>query len=270
MNDSVLSQPPMAWRLCGNQVKLWRTEAGVTREELGREAGYGEETVKSMEQGRRKPTPQLLRVADEMCGARGKLIATQDYLQPDRTAPYARDFVRHEAAAVALHSYQPLLIPGLLQTEETMRTLFSTHWPPVDDETIEERVKARLDRQTILATQSKAFTFLIGEPALRNTLGSPQAHKRQLVHLLEMGERRNIVIQAVTFNASHPGLDGPFVMVETPEHEHFAYEEGQTTSSMHSNPEKVAALIQRHTMIARHALSPEETARFIKELAEEL
>ncbi|GGX72423.1 helix-turn-helix domain-containing protein [Streptomyces hiroshimensis] len=270
MNDSVLSQPPMAWRLCGNQVKLWRTEAGVTREELGREAGYGEETVKSMEQGRRKPTPQLLRVADEMCGARGKLIATQDYLQPDRTAPYARDFVRHEAAAVALHSYQPLLIPGLLQTEETMRTLFSSHWPPVDDATVEERVKARLDRQAVLATQTKAFTFLIGEPALRNTLGSPQAHKRQLLHLLEMGERRNIVVQAVTFNASHPGLDGPFVLVQTPEHEHFAYEEGQTTSSMHSNSEKVAALIQRHTMIARHALSPEETARFIKELAEEL
>ncbi|MEU1814074.1 helix-turn-helix transcriptional regulator [Streptomyces roseifaciens] len=270
MNDSVLSQPPMAWRLCGNQVKLWRTEAGVTREQLGREAGYGEETVKSMEQGRRRPTPQFLRVADQMFGARGKLIATQEYLQPDRISPYAREFVAHEAEAVALHSYQPLLIPGLLQTEETMRTLFSAHWPPVDDATVKERVQARQARQAILATQTKGFTFLIGEAALRNTLGCAAAHKRQLLHLLELGKQRNIVIQAVPFHAPHPGLDGPFILLESPQHEHFSYEEGQTTSSMHSNIEKVAALIQRHAMVARYALNPEETVRFIRELADEL
>ncbi|MEV6315838.1 helix-turn-helix transcriptional regulator [Streptomyces sp. NPDC051776] len=84
------SQPPMAWRYCGNQLKLWRTKAGVTREKLGEEAGYTYEAVKSREQGRRRPTPRLLQVADEMCGAQGLLNAAQEYLKPERfPAPHA-------------------------------------------------------------------------------------------------------------------------------------------------------------------------------------
>ncbi|QLE75989.1 helix-turn-helix domain-containing protein [Streptomyces rectiverticillatus] len=260
----------MTWRLCGNQVKLWRMGAGVTREELGREAGYGEETVKSMEQGRRKPTPRLLEVADQMCGARGKLIAAGDYLQPDRVVPYAREYVMYEAEAIALHSYEPLLIPGLLQTEETMRALFNGHWPPMADSAVEELVQTRLARQELLKKTTTAFTFAIGEPALRNTLGCPEAHKRQLLHLLEAATQRNVVIQVLFFDRVHPGLDGPFVLVETPQHEHFTYEEGQTSSTFHSNAEKVSAVVKRHAMIAQCALSPEETERFIKELAEEL
>ncbi|MEV4923615.1 helix-turn-helix domain-containing protein [Streptomyces roseoverticillatus] len=267
---SSLSQPPMSWRLCGNQVKLWRTDAGVTREELGREAGYGEEAIKSMEQGRRRPTPRFLEVADQMCGARGKLIATQEYLQPDPFVPYAKDFMRYEAEAVALTSYQPLVIPGLLQTEETIRRLFEVNWPPVDDQTIEEQVKARLARQAILATKTKAFSFAIGEAALCNTLGRRDAHKRQLLHLLEVGRQRNIVIQVLPSEGANPGLNGPFVLLESPNHERYAYEEGQTSSTLHSNPEMVNSLVHRHAMIAQCALNPDESARFIRELAEEL
>ena len=32
------------WRYCGSQIKLWRTEAGVGREELAKEAEYEYET----------------------------------------------------------------------------------------------------------------------------------------------------------------------------------------------------------------------------------
>ncbi len=65
------ANPPVAWRYCGNQIKLWRARSEVSREELAEEAGYSAEYVKSMEQGRRRPTLQLLRVADEMCGRAG-------------------------------------------------------------------------------------------------------------------------------------------------------------------------------------------------------
>ncbi|MEU7155195.1 hypothetical protein [Streptomyces chrestomyceticus] len=43
------AQPPMAWRYCGNQIKLWRGQAEVSREELAAEVGYSAEYVKSME-----------------------------------------------------------------------------------------------------------------------------------------------------------------------------------------------------------------------------
>ncbi|MEU1627509.1 helix-turn-helix transcriptional regulator [Streptomyces sp. NPDC020096] len=261
----------MAWRYCGNQVKLWRMRAGVSRESLGEKAGYEYESVKSMEQGRRRPSLRLLEIADEMCGAQGLLLAAREYLKPERYLSYARDFIRYEAAAIALTSYQPLLIPGLLQTEETARSLLNAHWPPLDDETVEERVAARLDRQSVLEKQTRAFTFVIGEMALRYPVGSTEAHRRQLHHLLTAAQRRNVTIQVMPADrGAHPGLDGPYVLLETPEHEHLAYEEGQTTGVLYADPEQVGIVAKRHAMILQRALGPEDSARFIRKLAEEL
>jgi transcriptional regulator with XRE-family HTH domain len=267
---TVNGEPPMTWRYCGNQLKLWRTSAGVTREQLGQESGYQCETVASMEQGRRKPTERILQVADHMCGAHGKLLAGHDFLKPDKFETFAMDFMLYEAEAIVLSSYEPLLIPGLLQTEETARALLSAHWPTLDDETIDERVAARLERQVILNTQTKSFNFVIGEAALRYPVNSIEAHKRQLLHLLEMAKRRNVTIQVLPFGGCHPGLNGPFVLLETPEHEQLAYEEGQTTGVLYAERDKVSTVTHRHAMILRQALSPEESARFIEKLAEEL
>ncbi|WP_344963305.1 helix-turn-helix transcriptional regulator [Streptomyces thioluteus] len=91
----------MAWRLCGDQVKLRRQDAGVSREELGQEAGYGPETIRAMEQGRRRPTQRLLDIADEMCGARGKLRAASEYLQPESIPKQIHLFLDAEARAIA-------------------------------------------------------------------------------------------------------------------------------------------------------------------------
>jgi len=264
------SEPPMAWRYCGNQCKLWRERAGVTRDQLAKEANYEYDSVKSMELGRRKPTPRLLQVADAMCGAQGLLIAALAYLKPDPFASYSQDFVRYEAEALVLSTYQPLLVPGLLQTEETARSLLNAHWPPLDDETIEERVRARMDRQSLLDTQTKAFNFVIGEAVLRNVLGDLAAHKRQLLRIVEMGERRHVTVQCLRFGSAHPGLNGSFVLLQTPEHEHLSYEEWQMTGVLSADPEKVSAITQRHAMILRRALSPEASAEFIGEVAEEL
>lgn len=76
-------QSQQAWRYCGSQIKMWREEAGVSRQELAKEANYDYEYVKSMENGRRRPTLRLLQAADQMCGARGKLIAAHEHLRPE-------------------------------------------------------------------------------------------------------------------------------------------------------------------------------------------
>ncbi|MFI0779804.1 Scr1 family TA system antitoxin-like transcriptional regulator [Streptomyces sp. NPDC021212] len=264
------SQSPMSWRYCGNQIKLWRMQAGVSREELGKEANYEYETVKSMEQGRRKPALRLLQVADQMFGARGLLLAGQEYLKPDKFASYSEDFIRYEAEAIVLNWFEPQHIPGLLQTGETVRALLQAACPVLDDETIEERVAARLERHSLLDKQTKAFNFVIGEAALRYPVDEYDVHKRQLQHLLDMGERRNVTIQVLPFGGAHPGLNGPFVLLETPEHEQLAYVEAQETGILSADPAKVSVIAQRHAMIIRRALSPEDSADFIRKLAEEL
>lgn len=266
------SQPPMAWRYCGNQVKLWRMRAGVSREELAKEAGYGAETIKSMEQGRRRATLHVLTVADEMCSANGLLVAAQDYLKPERFPARTHEFMDAEAAAISINSYESTLIPGLLQTEAYMRTLIGAFRPPLDDETIEERVAARLQRQEKLTRKPYAhFGFIVYEAALRSMLGGRRVMKDQLRHLLAIGELRNVEIQVLRADGGAPlGLIGSTVLLETGEHEHYAYVEAPGTSALYADPETIHQLTLCHGMIQAQALNAEDSARFIAEVEEQL
>ncbi|MEU2432911.1 helix-turn-helix transcriptional regulator [Streptomyces sp. NPDC007861] len=260
------------WRYCGNQIKLWRTEAGVSRGELGKEANYEYETIKSMEQGRRKPSARLLQIADQMCGAQGKLLAALEYLKPEPFPARSQEYMAIEAEAIALNWYEPLLIPGLLQTEEYAQALISESCPPLDDETVEERVRARMQRQEALTRRtSTVFNFVVYEAALRTLVGGEQAMRRQLQHLVEAGELRNTSIQVLPMGrCSGLALMGSIVLLETAEHEHYAYSEVQTTSALYSEPAKVSELSQRHGMIRMHALCIEDSVEFIRKVAEEL
>ncbi|WP_431982613.1 helix-turn-helix domain-containing protein [Streptomyces qinglanensis] len=262
---------PMAWRYAGDQMKRWREAAGISRQALADEAGYGYDAIKGMERGVRKAQAHVLRIADEMSGAQGKLAAAVEFLRPEPFPSYSHDFMHAESDAVAHSSYENEFVPGLLQTEETVRALFAHFCPPLDDETIAERVKARLERQAMLDKQTKAFSFAISEHALRDCVVDGEAQRRQLRYVIEAGVRRNVSIQVLPAGSGpHAGRRGPFVLLETPDHEHLAYEEGQTTGVLYSDLGKISILRQRHEMILRQALSPDESARFISKLAEEL
>ncbi|MFI9239325.1 helix-turn-helix domain-containing protein [Streptomyces sp. NPDC053079] len=266
------SQPPMAWRYCGNQIKLWRTQAGVSREELAKEANYGYESLKSMEQGRRRPSLRLLQIADEMCGAKGLLLAARDYLQPERVPSHVREFLSIETEAIALSSYESLLIPGLLQTKEYATALMSSHWPPIDEDTLEERVSNRLKRQEKLTRKPAAlFTYVLYEAALRGGVGGPNVMKGQLAHLLDAAKLRNVSLQVLPVDRYAPAhLNGPLLLLETPQHEHYAYVEGHSTRVLHTDAETVSDLIKCFGMISRQALSDEESAAFIGKAMAEL
>ncbi|MFD7228672.1 Scr1 family TA system antitoxin-like transcriptional regulator [Streptomyces sp. NPDC059881] len=260
------------WRYCGNQIKLWRTEAGISREELGKEANYEYETVKSMEQGRRKPSVRLLQVADQLCGAQGKLLAAQEFLKPEPFPERAKEFMAIEAEAIARHAYDALLIPGLLQTEEYARVLISESHPPLDDETVEERVRARLQRQEALTRRTgTVFSFVLNEAGLRTEVGGEETMKRQLDRLPEVGKLRNVSIQVLPRGRCNGlALNGSMVLLETAEHERYAYVEAPKTSALHSDPGTVSALSEAHGMIRMQALGVEESADFIRQVAEEL
>ena len=162
-------QTPANWRYGGNQMKRWRIKANVTREELAAASNYSPDTIKSMEQGVRMPTPRVLDVADELCRAEGLLSAAKEYLQRERFPKRAQDFMEREKEAISVWSYEAGLIPGLLQTNVYMRSLIEGHVPPLDDETVEQRIAARAERQAILTdrTPPVAFAFMIYEAALR-------------------------------------------------------------------------------------------------------
>ncbi|MGW3495149.1 helix-turn-helix domain-containing protein [Streptomyces sp. NPDC001020] len=218
MSTEVNSQPPTAWRYCGSQIKMWRAEAGVGRDALAKEAGYDYEYVKSMENGRRRPTLRLLQVADQVCGAGGKLVAAQEYLKPEPFPARSQEFMAIEAEAISFFCYEPLLIPGLLQTEDYARALIGGSCPPLDDETVAERVAARLRRQEALTRRiSVLYGFLIYEAALRTEVGGSDVMRAQLMRLLEVGQLRNVSVQVLPIGRCNGvALAGPIVLLESP------------------------------------------------------
>jgi transcriptional regulator with XRE-family HTH domain len=265
-------QSQQAWRYCGSQVKMWREEAGVSRQELATEANYDYEYVKSMENGRRRPTLRFLQAADQLCGARGKLVAAHEHLRPEPFPARTQQYVLEEAAAITVQWYEVALIPGLLQTEAYARELIGNSCPPVDEETVEERVDARLRRQQKLTSKPLAlFSFVLYEACLRAMVGDRLLMQKQLAHLLRIGELCNVSIQVLPFTrVAYPALSGPIVLVETNEHERYAFVDGQETGALYGDGNRLSSLTQRHGMIRMQALSVEESVRFIRKVAEEL
>ncbi|MEU3874412.1 MULTISPECIES: helix-turn-helix transcriptional regulator [Streptomyces] len=254
-------------------MKLWRTLAGVSREQLADEAGFSVEFIKSVEQGRRRANLHLLQVTDDLCGARGLVVAAHEYLEPSRHAPQYREFFAAEAEALSVSSYETLYVPGLLQTEDYARTLMGRGaWPPVDEELVEQRVAQRLQRQAKLRRKPLApFHYVIYEAALRTNVGGPAVMKAQLEHLQEVSQLRNVWLQILPADRQTPtSLSGPFTLLVTPTHRLLAYVEGQNISALHSDAGIVSDFNHRYGLIRAEALSAEEAVSFIEKVLQEL
>ncbi|MDV9171783.1 helix-turn-helix transcriptional regulator [Streptomyces sp. W16] len=267
-NANSNSQPPVAWRYSGNQLKRWRTKANVSREELAAASHYALDTIKSMEQGVRRPTPRVLDTADDLCNADGMLSAAKDYLNKEKFPSRAQDFMEREKDAISHWSYETTVVPGLLQTPGYARTLIENRCPPLDEETVEERIEGRAERQAILTEQkpSVALSFILYEAVLR----SPLVDTEQLRRLLEVSRLRNVTVQVLPFERAIPStLMGSMVLLETRDHERFAYAEGPFASELSADPEVVSRVTERLSMIRAQALSPDESARFVERMVDQ-
>ncbi|MFP3988901.1 helix-turn-helix transcriptional regulator [Streptomyces sp. E11-3] len=266
-NSNSHASPP-TWRYGGNQMKRWRNKSGISREELGEAANYAPDTIKAMEQGVRMPTPRVLDVADELCHAEGLLSAAKDYLRLEKFPARAQDFMAYERQAISLWWYEVTLIPGLLQTQAYAQKLISNHFPPLEEETTEERIAARMERQELLDRKPLvACSFIVYEAVLHG----PHVDSEQMLRLLEMGQRPHISIQVLPYaRATSTALIGPMVLLETGDRERFAYSTGQSVSQLTLEPEVVSSHTERLSMIRMEALGTEESARFIEQTAEKL
>ncbi|MGC9497588.1 helix-turn-helix domain-containing protein [Streptomyces sp. WG7] len=261
-----MSHSPVMWRFSGNQMKRWRTKANVSREQLAEAANYSPDTIKSMEQGVRMPTPRVLDVADELCGAEGLLSAAKDYLQREKFPKRAQNFMEREREAISYWSYEVALIPGLLQTGGYARALIEGYVPPLEEQTLEHRITGRLERQAMLTDRKVpvAFAFVVYEAALR----SPLVDSEQLRHLVKASELRNVVLQVLPFERSIPSaLMGPMVVLETSDHERSVYTECVFISDLTADSAIVRRVTERLTLIRAQALSPAESAHFIERMA---
>lgn len=252
----------------GRQLKLLRTRAGMERAEFGKRLGYSADTVASIEQGRRIPQAQFIEKADEVLGAGGVLTALKEEVGRAQYPAFFRDMARLEAGAITLHVYGALAVPGLLQTEDYARAVFTMRRPLLDEEVVEQRVGARLERQEIFSRRPlPTLSFVIEESVLRRPIGGRSVLRGQLEQILLYGQLRNVEIQVMpTEAAEHCGLGGPFTLIENRDGRRMAYVEVQRTSRLYTDRAEVRDAEEQYGILRAQALTPRESLAFVEGL----
>ncbi|MEW1698531.1 helix-turn-helix transcriptional regulator [Streptomyces sp. NPDC091278] len=256
----------------GQSMKMLRTRAGMEREEFGRRLGYSASTIASFEQGRRIPPPRAIDQSDEVLGAGGLLTVWKEQLEKAQYPAFFQEMAQLEKQAIELLVYDTMVVNGLLQNEEYMRALLDMRRPPLDGETIEQRVTARLARQDIFDRRpAPLLGFVMDEAVLRHRYGGKSVVRGQLEHLLLIGQRRNVEIQVMpTESEDNAGVNGPFTVVTRKDGKKFLYVEAQNTSSLATDPEQTVLAAARYGIIRSQALTPRESLEFIEKLLGEL
>ncbi|TFE48152.1 XRE family transcriptional regulator [Streptomyces sp. ICN441] len=262
----------------GKQIKVLREAAGLSQRELGAATHCGEALVSSMERGVRTPQPAFLLLADEVLEARGVLRAAipdvERALAKARTRhpDWFRDYAKAEAEALAVHDYSNQAVPGLLQTEEYARAVFTQRRPLLDEQTIEKRVVDRLARQQIFERwPAPTFSFVVEESVLQRPIGGVGVHAHQLRQLLHIGRLRTVELQVMTTDREeHPSVGGAFILLTPRGQRQVAYTEIYGHSRLITDHEEVRVFAERYGVIRAQALTPRDSLSLIEKKLGEL
>ena len=122
-------------------------------------------------------------------------------------------FLEAEADAESIGIWEPMVVPGLFQTEQYSRALLRA-WVtrfalPAGE--VDRRVAARRLRQEILTRDPPPqVSAVIDESVLRRRIGEPPVMREQLGHLVAISELPNISLRILPLDGEHMVATGPF------------------------------------------------------------
>jgi transcriptional regulator with XRE-family HTH domain len=218
--------PTVARIRLGTRLRRLREEAEITREDAAAAIRSSASKISRLELGRTtikvRDLADLLKLygADE--AERASLLALsqhgnvsgwwQDY--GNSVPAWLKPYLGLEQAATLIRSYDPQLVPGLLQTPEYARTVFSLPGRS-PGQRAERQLAVRMRRQEILHRADPPHLWaVIDEAVLRRSVGSAAVMRGQIEHLLEMSQLRHVNIQVLPFRAGgHAAGGGPLTLL---------------------------------------------------------
>jgi transcriptional regulator with XRE-family HTH domain len=267
------------------ELRRLREQAGLTRDEAARQLDWFGSKMSRIETGQSRAQTGDVRDMLEVYGVTGD--EAEALVQLAREARkrgwwtayndvFTGTYVGLEAEATSMRTYEPQIIPGLLETEDYTRALIRAGSVRYDQDEIERRVQARMARQDILTRPDPPEIWaVLDEPVIRRPVGGPAVMRAQLQHLLDLTAPTNstITLQILPLAVgSHPGLSGPFVILGFPSREDPAVIYLETATDGLYLEE--TAEIERYTLMFDHlrasALSTGESGSLIAQVAAEM
>jgi transcriptional regulator with XRE-family HTH domain len=178
--------------------------------------------------------------------------------------------VESERAASAIVEWEPMVIPGLLQTADYARAIAKASG--LSEPQIEQRVMVRMSRREIITRRNPVeFLALIGEAALREPIGEPDVMIDQLRYLIELADRPNVELRVIKLGVGwHPGFAGPFVVFTFPDAPPVIHFEHFSSGAFVPDAADVGAYSGAVEVMKNVAMSPAATTGLIAEIAHEM
>ncbi|WP_369391139.1 helix-turn-helix transcriptional regulator [Streptomyces sp. CG1] len=289
LKRSLVPQSVYRRQLAGRLREL-REATGMTLVEVAEKIEVNQGSLSRIENGERGTTPVLVRALLDCYGVEepAERDDVLDLVRADReqqkpwwrkystvlTATRYDGYLALESGAVALANYQPMLVPGLLQTEDYARAVISQMRMELTPPQVESLVKVRMERQNSrLGGEHPAKLWaILDEAVLRRTVGSPQVMQDQLRKLVEASEQPNVTVQLLPFSlGAHPGLYGPFVILTFPAPTPtLVWLENPKNSVYLEADEDVGNYTEIFDQLRACALGPSETRTRIAQISKEL
>lgn len=251
------------------ELRRARQSAGLTQEQLAAATHYSASLVAQVETSRKLPSVDFSEAADAALGTDGLLTRlVTDLLRRDSSLPeWFKPWAMVEQEATALWTFEPLLVPGLLQTEAYARAVLSVVGDSGDDTA--RQVSARMARQAVLTREDPPppeFVAVIDEGVLRRPVGGPGVMAGQLAALAVAARRWLIQVVPLSADTYH-GLAGPLVIAAVDGTE-VVYLDTQLRGYVLGTSDAVSEAKRRWNAIRGEALPRGQSMELIERIAE--
>lgn len=280
----VTPSPTVRRKRLGTELRRLREQARLTCESVGQQLDCSGTRISRMETGRISIRPGDVRELLEVYGVTGdEADALVELAREARRKGWWHPFgpvipswlepyLGLEAEAARLRDFQPMVLPGLVQTEDYAREILRTA-PGAEGRAsdIEQQVALRMERQTVLGgTAPPELCLVLSESALRVQLGAPGVMRAQLRKLAEVAGQGQVTLQVLPVGAAaqvHPV--SPFTILDfaDPADPSVVYTEHLTGSLVLDDPGEVRAYTAVFERLRAGALDPGPSLDLIAGLA---
>ncbi len=286
MGDS--ASPLMLRRRLRTELRTARLNKELTQEQVAKAMDWSLSKMNRIEKAKTGISTNDLKVLLPLYGITDQerteelLALAREARQPPWWRQYSEvapttllELIDYESAASAISQFEPMFVPGILQTEEYARAVLRTFY---GEDSPAERVPALVQLRTqrrdlLVSDDAPRCSFLLDEAVIHRLAGSPAVTSRQLKHLVELAELPTVTIQVVPFTAGfHPGMKGPFKIIEfddTPD-ESVVSLEGPREDFIGDDPEETTRYLETFKRITRMALGPSDSVELLRKAAGEM
>jgi transcriptional regulator with XRE-family HTH domain len=262
------------------ELRRLRDAAGLTVKEAAALLGVSSPVISQIEAGLAGLREERLRrLASQYACTDGEFVDALVAMATDRTRGWWEDYrgrlptsfldlseLEHHARFI--RHVAILYVPGLLQTEEYARAVFSSRLPELTSDELELRIQHRKARQQF-TTQYQA---VIHEAALRIRVSDRATSKAQLLRLLELSEADHITLRVIPFDrdgfasaaSTMTYVGGPLPKLDT------VVRDAPHGSVLIDSEAQLNIYRTSFRRVEAESLDPERSREFIHKLAKEL